>query len=168
MSKEPRNRILESIPGLLKRLQIRALSVENTALGTCGKANSYSTYYLVLDVHCYSRTCPILQMKGWWQSNINVWFQFMYFQIWSGAASLLPKQNYNVLFPNFQILISVTDWYIPTGSVCLSGCSKFRNLGIGNEVGQFLEIHTRRSDFRYSAVSSFLLGNQSYRLQYYR
>ncbi len=26
---------------------------------------------------------PTLQMKGWWESNINVWFPFMYSQKWT-------------------------------------------------------------------------------------
>ncbi len=34
-----------------------------------------------------------LQMKGRWESNINVWFQFMYFQKWNCMASLFPEQN---------------------------------------------------------------------------
>jgi len=48
-------------------------------------------------------TCSKLQMKGQWESNINVWFRFMYSQKWNCAASLFPKQNYNVLPPNFHI-----------------------------------------------------------------
>ncbi len=41
-----------------------------------------------------------LQMKGQWESNIKVWFLFMYSQKWNCAASLFLKQNYNVLSPN--------------------------------------------------------------------
>ncbi len=41
-----------------------------------------------------------LQMKGRWETNINVWFPFMYSQKWNCAASLFPKQNYNVLSPH--------------------------------------------------------------------
>ncbi len=41
------------------------------------------------------------QMKGQWESNINVWFPFKYSQKWNCAASLFPKQNYNGLSPNF-------------------------------------------------------------------
>ncbi len=40
-------------------------------------------------------------MKGWWKSNINAWFPFMYFQKWNCAASLFPKQSYNVLSQKF-------------------------------------------------------------------
>ncbi len=65
-------------------------------------------------IHVY-RT---LQMKGWWESNINVWFLFMYSQKWNCAALLFPnQQNYNVLSPNFRTHVSVTDLYIPR--ICL-------------------------------------------------
>ncbi len=35
-----------------------------------------------------------LQMKGRWESNINVRFLIMYSQKWNCAGSLFPKQNY--------------------------------------------------------------------------
>ncbi len=54
-----------------------------------------------------------LQMKGHWESNINVWFWFMYFQKWNCGTSLFPKQNYKVQSPNFHIHVSVSDLYIP-------------------------------------------------------
>ncbi len=54
-----------------------------------------------------------LQMKGQWESKIKVWFQFMYSQKWNYVASLFPKQNYNVLSPNFHIHVSVSNLYIP-------------------------------------------------------
>ncbi len=50
----------------------------------------------------------VLQIKGRWKSNINVWFRFMYSQKWNYAASLFPKENYNVRSPNFHIHV-----YIP-------------------------------------------------------
>ncbi len=53
-----------------------------------------------------------LQMKGWWESNINVRFPFMYSQKWNCASSLFPKQNYNVLSPNSYTHIPVRDLYI--------------------------------------------------------
>ncbi len=63
-----------------------------------------------------------LQMKCRRESNINVWFPFMYSQKWNcalcSAASIFPKQNYNVLSPNSYTHKSVRDLYIP-GSVCL-------------------------------------------------
>jgi hypothetical protein len=37
----------------------------------------------------------------------------MYSQKCHSAASLFPKQNYNVLSPNFNIHVSVSDSYIP-------------------------------------------------------
>ncbi len=54
-----------------------------------------------------------LQMKSRWESNINVWFRIMYSQKWNCSALLFPKQNYNVLFPNFHIHVSVSDLYLP-------------------------------------------------------
>ncbi len=58
-----------------------------------------------------------LQMKGQWESNINVWFPFMYSQKWNCAASLFPEQDYNVLPPiswppNSYTHISVRGLYI--------------------------------------------------------
>jgi len=57
-------------------------------------------------------TATALQMKGWWESNINVWFRFMYSQKWNCTAKLFPKQNHNVLSPNFHIQVYVSDFYI--------------------------------------------------------
>ncbi len=54
-----------------------------------------------------------LQMKGWWESIINFWFPFMYSIPRNEivrAASLFPKQNYNVLSPNSYTHISVRDF----------------------------------------------------------
>ncbi len=65
-----------------------------------------------------------LQMKGQWESNIKVWFPFMYSQKWNCAASLFPKQNYNVLSPNSYIHSYLWEIYIFPGSVCLFCCSK--------------------------------------------
>ncbi len=56
---------------------------------------------------------PTLQIKGRWESNINVLFRFMYSQKWNCTASLFPKQNYNVLSHNFHIHESVSELYIP-------------------------------------------------------
>ncbi len=44
-------------------------------------------------------------------SQCLIWI--MYSQKWNLAASLFPKQNYNVLSPNFHIHVSVNDLYIP-------------------------------------------------------
>ncbi len=92
--------------------------------------------------------CCTLQMKGRWESNINVWFPFRYFQKWNSAASLFSKQNYNVLSPSSSTYISVRDLYISV-SVCLFFCSQIcgQILGIcksltdtwiGTEAAQFL------------------------------
>jgi hypothetical protein len=53
-------------------------------------------------------------MKGRLESDVNVWFQFMNSQKCC-VASLFPKQNYNILSPNFHIHESVNDLkkYIP-------------------------------------------------------
>ncbi len=53
-----------------------------------------------------------LQMRGKWESNINVWIPYMYSQKWNCAALLFPKQNFNVLSPDSYIRISVRDLYI--------------------------------------------------------
>ncbi len=45
----------------------------------------------------YRPSTDALQMKGQWESNINVWFPGMYSQKWN---LLFPKQNYNVLSPS--------------------------------------------------------------------
>jgi hypothetical protein len=54
-----------------------------------------------------------LQMKGRWESNIYVWYRFMYTQKWNCPALLFPKHNYNVLSPSFPFHASVGDLYIP-------------------------------------------------------
>ncbi len=51
--------------------------------------------------------CCTLRMKAWWESNINVWFWFMYFQKGNCVASLFQKHNYNFLSPYFHIHVSV-------------------------------------------------------------
>ncbi len=49
-------------------------------------------------------TRTTLQMKGRWESNINVWFRFMYSLKFNCAALSFPKQNYNILSPNFTFM----------------------------------------------------------------
>ncbi len=34
-------------------------------------------------VACMGVNIGALQIKGWWESNINAWFQFMYSQKWN-------------------------------------------------------------------------------------
>ncbi len=95
-------------------------------------------------------------MKGRWESNINIWFRFMYSQKWNCGASLFPKQNYNVLSPNFHIHVPVSDLFVPR--ICLSillqpnrqtDSGKCRNWEWGRAV-LFLGIH--KSDFRNSLL----------------
>ncbi len=63
--------------------------------------------------------CNALQMKGRWESNINVWFRFMYSQKWNCADLLFLKHYYNVPSPNFYIHVSVSDLYIPRISLSI-------------------------------------------------
>ncbi len=73
-----------------------------------------------------------LQMKGQWgESNINVWFRLICSRKGNRAALLFPKQNYNVLSPNFHIHVSVSNIYIPRID------HRYMNAGIGNEAAQF-------------------------------
>ncbi len=62
----------------------------------------------------YNKSLPssffTLQMKGWWESNINVWFPFTY--IFPEMKLLFPKQNYNVLSPSSYTKISGRFLYI--------------------------------------------------------
>ena len=109
-----------------------------------------------------SRNPPCtLQMKGRWESKINVWFPFTCSKQWNCTALLSPTQNYNVLSPNFRIHVSLIDSYIPRicqsiwlGSLILGiytvNCLQIhecRNWGRGSAV-HFLGIN--KPDFRYS------------------
>ncbi len=69
-----------------------------------------------------------LQMKGRWESNINVWFPFMSSQKWNCAASLLPKENYRIIMFCLPIPTLV---YIFPGSDCLFCCSQIFGLILG-------------------------------------
>ncbi len=78
-----------------------------------------------------------LQMKGRWESNINVRFPFMYSQKWNRIIMFcLP----------IPILIYLREIYIFPGSVCLFCCSQISgpilgidiNVGIGTEAAQVL------------------------------
>ncbi len=110
-----------------------------------------------------------LQMKGRWESKVNVWFRFMYSLKWNCAASLFPKRNYNVLSPNFHIPVSMSDLhqYSQDQSAYFAAAKladwsweyinrtqihECRNWEQGPAVS-FLGIH--ESDFRYSVCLMF-------------
>ncbi len=88
-----------------------------------------------------------LQMKRRWEFNLNVWFPFMHSQKWNCAASLFPKQNYNVLSPNSYTHISVRDLYISriglsTVFCCSQICGvdwswEYINLSLTHECGNW-------------------------------
>jgi hypothetical protein len=63
-------------------------------------------------VYIHTKKQIALQMKGRWESNINVWFPFMYSHKWNCAASLFPEQNYNVLSPSFYTHIISVDRFM--------------------------------------------------------
>ncbi len=59
---------------------------------------------------CVNAHCQYCKWRDIYrESTINVWFPFMYSQKRNCAASLFPKQIYNVLFPNSYTHISVRD-----------------------------------------------------------
>jgi hypothetical protein len=99
-------------------------------------------------------------MRGRWEFNINVWFWLMYSQ--KLLDIFISKHNYNVLSPNFHILVSVSDLYIPRIGlpICLGIYKSFtdtvhecRNWEQGCAV-PFLGIN--KLFFRYSAGYSFV------------
>ncbi len=106
-------------------------------------------------------------MKGGGESNINLWWRFLYFQKWNCAASLSPKQNYNVVLPisTFMYLWPIyifPGWQDRSAYFCSqrgrpimgihyinhSQTYQCRNWERGRAVS-FLLVH--QSDFRYSA-----------------
>ncbi len=102
------------------------------------------------------------------ESNINVWFWFMYSQKWNWAASLFPKQNYNVLSSNFLIHdLSVSDLYIPRIGLSIllqigtqiwsweyTNCSQIRECMKWEQGRAVSFLGIKKSDFRYSAFMS--------------
>ncbi len=99
-----------------------------------------------------SSLCGVLISNCKWrvavrtQYTVNVWFQYMYSQKWNCASSLVPKKNYNILFPNFHIQVFVSICIFP-GSVCQIGrlslgiykslTYTWMYIGIGNEAAHF-------------------------------
>ncbi len=71
--------------------------------------------------------CAALQMKGWWESKINVWFPLMY-----SKKGICCFQNRVIMFclSSTLIYISIYLWeiYIVPGLVCLFCCSKIFGL----------------------------------------
>ncbi len=66
----------------------------------------------------YSSTA--LQMKGQWESNINVWFSFVYSHKWNCYF-----QNRIIMFSQpVPTLIYLWEFYIFPGYVCLFCCRK--------------------------------------------
>ncbi len=96
----------------LQRYTIQPLNI------WCTNVHEHS--FFKIKIWCTVR--PLLQtwifsallMKGRWESNINLWFRFMYSQKWYCAALLFLKPNYNGLSSYFHIRV---------------------NAGIGNEAG---------------------------------
>ncbi len=120
------------LPYFVNRLRKKILCwynscVENTLSYTIKKISlKFNFSFLLIMSHPQSGKAlsyTTLQIKGRWESNINVWFRFIYSQKWNCAASLFTKQNYNVLYPSFHIHVSVCDLYVP-GSVCLFAAAK--------------------------------------------
>ncbi len=56
---------------------------------------------------------PALQIKGRIKSNINVGSDHVFPEMKLCGLVLFPKQNYNVLSPNFHIHVTVSDLHIP-------------------------------------------------------
>ncbi len=65
-----------------------------------------------------------LQMKGWLDSSINVWFPFMYSQKWNCAASLFPNRIRMFCLPFLHSYICERLIYFQDRSVCLLCCSQ--------------------------------------------
>ncbi len=75
-------------------------------------------------------TFSALQMKGQWESNINVWFSYMFSQKSNFAASLFKNR---IIMLSLLIHIYLWEIYIFPGWVCLFCCSP--------ELGPILRIY---------------------------
>ncbi len=105
-----------------------------------------------------------LEMKGWWESNINGWFWFMSSQKWNWLTSLFPNRiiMFCLSISTFMFLWAI---YIFPGLVCLFCCSQ-----IGRPIWDYINrsnVHecrnwergltvsfmgTHKTDFRYSVA----------------
>ncbi len=112
-------------------------------------------------LHICSRMFCALQMKGRWESKINVWFLVIYSQKWKCYF-----QNRIIMFClPVPTLIYLWEIYIFTGSVCLFCCREIcgpilriwkiahrhKNFEVGTEATQFSEKeYLHKWDFRCS------------------
>jgi hypothetical protein len=91
-------------------------------------------------------TCTALQMKGRWESSINVWFRFMYSQKWNCAASLF-QNRIRMFCLSISTLMYLWNINIFPRIFCCSRVGRpilgiyktltDMNVGIGNEAAQF-------------------------------
>ncbi len=83
-----------------------------------------------------------LQIKGRWESNLNVWFRFMYSHLWN-CASLLFQNRIIMFCLAISIFMYLWAIYIFPGSVCLFCCTK-----IGRPIPEYInhsQIHECRN-----------------------
>ncbi len=92
---------------------------------------------------------PTLQMKGRWESNIHKCLVPIYvFPEIKLLGLLFPKQNYDVLSPNFPTFMYLWAIYLFSGSLCLF-CSKYNN--------EILSVATLHENCFFYPVYSYVL-----------
>jgi hypothetical protein len=98
------------VNSLKRDLSNATTEASNTPFFSMVNTFKFTPYLLKLKLFPNEKQCwsVTLQMKGKWESNINVWFGFMYYQKWNCVASFFPKQNNNVLSTNFHVHVSVS------------------------------------------------------------
>ncbi len=77
------------------------------------------SYWWPMPCYCWL-SCRALQMKGQWESNINVWFPLMYSQ----KLNCYFQNRINMFCLPVPTLIYLWEIYIFPGSVCLFCCSE--------------------------------------------